>query len=44
MVRLLTLIGLMCLINTAVVAQDLEIGAFYGQRFGGHDRHGDLRW
>ncbi len=35
MLRLLTLIGLMCLINTAVVAQDLEIGAFYGQRFGG---------
>ena len=35
MLRLLTLIGLMCLINTPVVAQDLEIGAFYGQRFGG---------
>ena len=33
--RLLTLIGLMCLINTPGWAEDLEIGAFYGQRFGG---------
>ena len=29
------LIGLTCLINTPAFAQDLEIGAFYGQRFGG---------
>lgn len=35
MARLPTLIGLMCLVNTAVFAPDLEIGAFYSQRLGG---------